>query len=181
MCVLHSLCELFSLFNKIPTSIQTLFWHAWATLSYWDVIVVYYPLENVKITSLCLTPKREKVLRGFRDETNSEITNQIRCASCQEVTFAPSCRLQAIWLWIAWSSRRKHGKTWNSRIDFYLYRKCILSIHFTVFLLAFPFAPHGSEVFWKQSVQPCSDIKVTGGVLSCHGAVSLTVIQLTDS
>lgn len=44
-----------------------------------------------------------------------------------------------------------------------------------------PSVPYRSKVFLKQPVQHCSDIKVTGGDLSCSGAVRLTVTQLTDS
>lgn len=147
---------------------------------HWDVIVFSYPLGNVKIASLCLTETR-KVLCGFRDETNSEITNQIRCASCQEVAFAPSCHLKAIWVCIVWSTFRRHGKTWNFRIDFYLYRKCILSIPLAVFLLGFASFHMGQRSCGSGLFSPALISKPQAGVLSCHGAVSLTVTQLTDS
>lgn len=50
-----------------------------------------------------------------------------------------------------------------------------------VFLLRFPSVPHGSGVFWKRPALRCPDTRVPGGVLSCRGAVRLTVTQLTDS
>lgn len=48
------------------------------------------------------------------------------------------------------------------------------------FCSVFPLCLIG-QPFWNHLVQHCSNIKVTGGDLSCRGAVRLTVTQLTDS
>lgn len=83
-----------------------------------------------------------------------------------------SCRSEA-----ADGKARKPG-IYEFQTGFHLSRKYL---HFIVFRLILPSVPYRSEVFSKQPVQRCSNIKVTGGDLSCRGAVRLTVTQLTDS
>lgn len=131
----------------------------------------------------------ERDINECREEGSSDtgLTKQImfnppldRCTSSQEADFAPSHHFKTIGFLQVQSCWGKPSSPVipEFQTGFHLSRKYLHSI---VFLLILPSVPYRSEIFLKQPVQHCSNIKVTGGDLSCRGAVRLTVTQLTDS
>lgn len=102
-----------------------------------------------------------------------------RCTSSQEAGFALSCHFETIWF-LQLLSRR--GRPDNPGIpESQIVSPSIQETSPLFFHIPFPLRLVGQKSFWNHPVESCSRIKVTGGDLSCRGAVRFTVTQLTDS
>lgn len=100
-------CFLYLIKFQLPFKL----WCAWATMLYWDRFVVYNPLDNVKVASLCLTTERKKSCVGSEMKQILKLLTKSDALPTKKSPFAPSCCLKTIWLWIVWSSWRKRRKT----------------------------------------------------------------------